>query len=153
MKLDFRIAVTKLYRVVDEVYDDLHEAIFISKERHKVLFLVLFDDRWLQLYVLRLCEVAYDTESLVNCVKHRELGLVDLECIIFELCQIQQIHHQVIHDLRGIQRNLQSIKAVTNTEMLFRHTDDHLLELLFDRSELGSTHVALMVFAKCRRAP
>ena len=62
--------MTKLDRVADEVYDDLHEAIFVSKERHKVLLLVLFDDRRLQLNILRLCEVANDTESLVNCVKH-----------------------------------------------------------------------------------
>jgi hypothetical protein len=126
--------MTKLDRVADEVDDDLHEAIFVSKERHKVLLLVLFDDRRLQLNVLRPCEVANDTKSLVNCVKHRELGFIDLECIIFELCQIQQIHHQVIHDLRGIQRDLQSIEAVTNTLMLLHHTDDHLLELLFDKS-------------------
>ena len=89
--------------------------------------------------------MANDTKSLVNCVEHRELGLIDLECIVLKLCQIKQIHHQVVHYLRGIQRGLQCVEAVINTLTLLQHTGAHFSKLLIDKNLLRSTHLLLAV--------
>ncbi len=96
---DLGAAVAELERVAQEVGDHLDETVLVAVDGVVVHGLARVHGRKDQRHVLLFGHVLDDAEDLLDGGMDGEVGLVELEGVVLHLRQVQEVHHQVAHDL------------------------------------------------------
>lgn len=97
---NLRAAVAEFDGVRQEVNDHLNETALVAVDLLEEVLVFCRHDWTNQLQALALCVVAHYLESVGDRFWQTEESFVELESVVFNLRQVQKVHHQVLHHRR-----------------------------------------------------
>ena len=59
----------------------------------------------------------YDCKSLADYVEEVDVAVVDLEGLVFELCQVEEVQHQNAHQLACVNRLTQLVLCLLHASL------------------------------------
>lgn len=80
-----------------------------------------------ELHIFFVRYMTNDTKNLLHSFSHREVAFVQFKGVVLHLRQVQQVHHQVTHDLRAENHHFNNVSSFLHEILQLLQLNTHLL--------------------------
>lgn len=132
--LDLPAPLRELDGVVEEVDQHLGHPVWVPVDLRVKVFLARLHLRLHQLELPLVRYVRHHLKGVLDYIKHVEDLAVEAEGLLLNLCQVKQVHHQVLHHERAISHAFHVVKQLLQRRRLVLERACDLLNFLAEVS-------------------